>query len=104
MAEELSAAERPTPRRRGALFKRLPIIVTLVVALSAMWLIGFWFRSTPEARVTCDAQYNALLNQAKTDLVNGDRSAAIKSLVAARNKLHDCEIPTAKDVNPMWSH
>jgi hypothetical protein len=104
MAEELSAAESPTPRRRGALFKRLPIIVTLVVALPAIWLLGFWFRSTPEARVTCDAQYNALLNQAKTDLVNGDRTAAINSLVAAKKKLRDCETPSAKAVAPMWSN
>jgi hypothetical protein len=102
MAEELSAAESPDPRRRSLLAKRLPIILTIVVALSMIWLIGFWFYSTPEARVTCDAQYNALLNQAKTDLVNGDRTAAINSLVAARNKLRDCETPTAKEVAPMW--
>jgi hypothetical protein len=93
---------RPDPRRRSALSKRLPIILTLVVALPVMWFIEYWFRSTPEARVTRDVQCNALLNQAKTDLVNGDRTAAINSLVAAKNKLRDCETPTAKDVAPMW--
>src|SRR5580700_5231550 len=104
MAEELSAPEGPTPRRRGALSRRLAIILTLVVALPVIGLIEYWFRSTPDARATCVAQYDALLSQAKADLINGDRTAAIKSLVAARNKLRDCEIPTAKDVNPMWSN
>jgi hypothetical protein len=102
MGEDLSAAESPDRRRRSLLTKRLPIILTIVVALSVMWLIGLWFHSTPEARVTCDAQYNALLRQAKTDLINGNRMAAINSLVAAKNKLRDCETPTAKDVAPMW--
>src|SRR5258708_36834039 len=35
----------------------------------------------------CTDRYNALLGQAKSSLVKGDRGAAINSLVAAKNHL-----------------
>ena len=40
---------------------------------------------------SCADRYNALLGQAKSSLVKGDRGAAINSLIAARIQLHTCE-------------
>ena len=100
MAEEMTGPAKLSLRSRMAPSKRLLILLALAFAVPVMWLIGF--RSTAEAPVTCDAQYNALVKQAKADLINGDRTAAINSLIAARNKLRDCQTPTAKDVAPVW--
>ena len=80
--------------------KRLLIILTLALAVPVVWFTAF--RSAAQAPLTCEAQYSALVKQAKADLINGDRTAAINSLIAARNKLRDCQPPTAKDVAPIW--
>lgn len=39
----------------------------------------------------CTQRYNALLGQAKASLMQGDRNAAINSLIAANSQLHRCE-------------
>ena len=76
------------------------ILVTIVIVLPVLWLTGF--RSAAEAPSTCEAQYESLVRQAKAELIDGDRAAALDSLMAARAKLRDCETPTAKDVAPVW--
>jgi hypothetical protein len=88
--------------RRMTPSKWLLVVVTLVVAVPLILLSGH--RSASEAPVACDAQYDTLVKQAKEELINGDRTAAINSLIAARAKLRDCETPTAKDVAPIWSN
>src|SRR6202521_2674014 len=40
---------------------------------------------------SCVDRYNALLGQAKASLVNGDRGAAINSLLMAKIQLHTCQ-------------
>jgi hypothetical protein len=54
--------------------------------------------------MACDAQYDVLVKRAKEQLINGDRAAAIDSLIAARAKLRDCGPPSAKDVTPLWKN
>jgi hypothetical protein len=76
------------------------LVLIPAIAVPVIWLSGF--RSAAETPVSCDVAYNALVKQAKEDLINGDRAASINSLKAARAKLRDCETPTAKDVAPMW--
>ena len=66
------------------------IILTMVIAVPVIWLSGFH----SAAQAPCDAQYNALVKQAKAELINGDRTAALSSLVAARAKLRECAPPT----------
>lgn len=39
----------------------------------------------------CAERYNALLGQAKASLIQGDRNAAINSLIAANSQLRRCE-------------
>ena len=102
MTKEITATENVSSRRHIALSKRVLTVLALAFVVVVVGLTWFWLRSASEARVTCDAQYNALVNQAKTDLVKGDRPAAINSLKDARNKLRECETPTAKDVAPIW--
>jgi hypothetical protein len=82
--------------------KRLLIVLALALAVPIVWLSGF--RSAAQTPVACDVQYDALVKQAKEELINGDRTAAINSLIAARAKLRDCETPTAKEVAPIWSN
>ena len=55
----------------------------------------------------CTARYNALLGQAKTSLIRGDRNAAVNSLIAANSQLRRCQeleernstVPVAVAVN-----
>ena len=100
MAEEIVRPERMSIVTRWARWRRVLIVLTLTVAATVIWLTGF--RSAAEAPTSCDAHYNELVKRAKDELINGDRSAAIKSLIAARATLRDCETPTAKDVAPIW--
>jgi len=102
MADETMRPEEAGSLRRMARSSWFLIILTLAIAAPVIWLSGF--RSAAEAPVACDAQYNALVRQAKTELINGDRTAALNSLIAARAKLRDCETPTAKDVAPIWQN
>ena len=76
------------------------LVLIPAIAVPVIWLSGF--RSAAQTPLTCDAAYNALVKQAKEELINGDRTASINSLIAARAKLRDCETPTAKDVAPIW--
>ena len=39
----------------------------------------------------CADRYNALLGQAKASLLNGDRGAAVNSLIAAKLQLRTCQ-------------
>ncbi len=80
--------------------KRLLIVLATALAVPVVWLSEF--RSAAETPVACDVQYDTLVKQAKQQLIDGDRPAAISSLIAARKTLRDCETPTAKDVAPIW--
>lgn len=100
MAEEIKRSERAGLLRRWARSKGLLIIVILATAVPVIWLSGF--RSSAEPPVDCDVQYSVLVKQAKAELINGNRTAAINSLIAARAKLRDCETPSARDVAPIW--
>jgi len=80
--------------------KQLLIALALAVLVPVIWLSGF--RSAAEPRVACEVQYDELVKQAKEQLINGDRAAAINSLIAARSRLRDCGPPTARDVTPVW--
>jgi hypothetical protein len=95
-----NAPEKLSPLRLMVRSRRLLIILTIAIAVPVIWLSGF--RSAAQAPVACDVQYDALVKQAKEELINGDRTAAINSLIAARARLRDCETPTAKDVAPIW--
>lgn len=100
MAEAITGREKLGSRTRTPVSKRLLIVLVLTLAIPVVWLSVF--RSSASPTTACDAQYDALVKQAKAELTNGDRTAAINSLIAARNKLRDCQTPTAKDVAPMW--
>jgi len=79
---------------------RVLLIVLILALVPAMWFAEY--RLNAQAPVSCDDQYNALVQQAKAELAKGDRTGAINSLIEARNKLRDCETPASKDVIPMW--
>jgi hypothetical protein len=100
MAEAITGNQKLGSRSRMPLSKRLVIILVLALAIPVVWLSVF--RSSASPTTACDDQYDTLVKQAKAELTNGDRTAAINSLIAARNKLRDCQTPTAKDVAPMW--
>jgi hypothetical protein len=51
-----------------------------------------------EGRTTCGDHYNALIQQAKYYLMEGDRAAAIRLLRAAQAQLHICAVRTTQDV------
>jgi len=51
-----------------------------------------------EGRTTCGDHYNALVKQAKDDLIGGDRAAAVRLLRAAQAQLHICAVRTTQDV------
>ncbi len=104
MAQEITAPEILSSRSPNMPSRRALITVTVAFAVAVLLLTGLWLRSASNAAATCDAQYNALVSQAKTDLINGNRAGAIRSLIDARSKLRACETPTAKDVNPVWPH
>jgi len=55
-----------------------------------------------QSRGICGAQYNALVKQAKDDLIKGDRPGAIRLLRAAKVQLHICEVRSTRDVAPMF--
>jgi hypothetical protein len=95
-----NAPEKVISLRLMARSKRLLILLTLAIAVPVIWLSGF--RTAAQAPVACDVQYDALVKEAKEQLINGDRTAAINSLMAARARLRDCETPSAKDVAPIW--
>jgi hypothetical protein len=44
-----------------------------------------------EMATACIDRYNAMVLQAKSDLIKGDRVGAINSLTAAKAQLHQCE-------------
>jgi hypothetical protein len=100
MAEAITGTEKLDLGSRVMTFKRVLIILALTIAIPVVWLSVF--RSSASPTTTCDDQYDTLVKQAKVELTNGNRTGAINSLIAARNKLRDCQTPTAKDVAPMW--
>lgn len=100
MADAITGNEKLGARSGMTVSKRLLIILVLTLAIPVVWLSVF--RSAASPTTACDTQYDGLVKQAKAELTNGDRTAAINSLIAARNKLRDCQTPTAKDVAPMW--
>jgi hypothetical protein len=97
---EVIVTPKPTTLRRIARSKLFLIIVALLIAAPVLWLTAF--HSSAESPLPCDVEYDHLVKQAKQQLVNGDRTAAINSLIAARAKLRDCQPPTPKDVAPMF--
>jgi hypothetical protein len=102
MADETIHPEKMSGFSRMVRSRKLIIGLTIAVAVPLIWFSSF--RSAAQAPVGCDVQYDTLVKQAKQQLINGDRTAAVNSLIAARTKLRDCETPTAKDVAPIWSN
>jgi hypothetical protein len=87
-------------RRAGiALFFLIVIVSAFVVERAFVHQPA---AASPEG--SCSDQYNALVRQAKENLIQGDRIAAINSLVQARTKLHSCESRSAEDVKGSWSN
>jgi hypothetical protein len=99
LADEITG-QRKSSMPGSRMTKRLLVILVLTLLIPALWFTEF--RSSAEPPATCDAQYDTLVKQAKADLIGGNRTAAINSLIAARNKLRDCETPSAKDVAPIY--
>ena len=102
MTEAISRTEKIGAPSHMTPSKRLIIILALSLAIPLLWFSVF--RSTVSPAAACDSQYDALVQQAKAELTDGNRTAAINSLIAARNKLRDCQTPSAKDVAPMWGN
>jgi len=72
----------------------------LAIVAPVLWFSSF--HSAAQTPVSCETEYDNLVKRAKQQLIDGNRSAAINSLIAARSKLRDCETPTAKDVAPLY--
>jgi hypothetical protein len=51
-----------------------------------------------EGRTACVCRYNALIDQAKNDLIDGDRAGAVRLLRAAQVQLNICAVRTTQDV------
>jgi hypothetical protein len=102
MVDETIQPEKMSRLSRMVRSRKLVIVLTVAVVVPVIWFSSF--RSAAQAPVACDVQYDALVKQAKEQLINGDRNAAVNSLIAARTKLRDCETPSAKDVAPIWSN
>ena len=100
MAEAITGNEKLSSHNRFTVPTRLLIILIVALAIPVVWYS--FFRTTPPPSAACEDQYDTLVIQAKTELTHGNRIAAINSLIAARNKLRDCQTPSAKDVTPMW--
>ena len=49
-------------------------------------------------RTTCVDHYNALVQQAKYYLIDGDRAGSVRLLRAAQAQLHICAVRTTQDV------
>jgi hypothetical protein len=86
--------------RRIARSKLFLLVIAVLIAAPVLWFSAF--HSAAETPLPCDVEYDNLVKQAKQELINGDRTAAINSLIAARSKLRDCQPPTPKDVTPMF--
>jgi hypothetical protein len=85
--------------RRLTLPMKMLLISFLALLIPVIWFSVFHTTETPND--ACNAQYDELVKQAKTELTNGDRRGALNSLIAARNKLRDCQAFNAKDVDPL---
>jgi hypothetical protein len=91
-----------TPRSIGRIARSKLFLIALMLAVVAPVLWFSSFHSAAQTPVPCETEYDNLVKQAKQELIDGNRPAAINSLIAARSKLRDCETPTAKDVAPLW--
>ena len=75
-----------------------PILFAIVMAVAAVASLPRSCAEGPDGSVaasrdrsSCADRYNALLAQAKSSLVKGDRGAAINSLLAAKIQLRGCQ-------------
>jgi hypothetical protein len=87
--------------------RRIGIALFFLVAILSALVMERGFVRQPAAAApsgSCDDQYNALVKEAKENLIKGDRVATINSLVQARTKLHSCESRSAEDVKGSWSN
>jgi len=85
------------------------IAATLLVFAAIVFVPILRARSTivdttevAEDQGVCGDQYNALVRQAKDNLIKGDRAGAIRLLRAAKVQLHSCEVHSAQDVAPLF--
>jgi hypothetical protein len=100
MTEATVPLKTATSPKRFARTKVFLILLTLAVVLPVIWFSSF--HSAAQTPLPCETEYDNLVRQAKQELIDGNRTAAINSLIAARAKLRDCEMPTAKDVAPLY--
>ena len=100
MAEETLQLKSPLSPSVSVRFRWVLVALILAASMPLVWFFGF--RSAAQTRTPCEEEYDTLVKQAKQELIDGDRSAAVNSLIAARPKLRDCQPPSAKDVAPMW--
>ena len=87
--------------------RRTAIALFFLAAIVFTFIVRQEFVHQPAAAApegSCDDQYNALVREAKENLIKGDRVATINSLVQARTKLHSCEARSAEDVKGSWSN
>jgi len=102
MVEEALSPKIMMPARQIIRSKLFLVALALLAVMPLLWIVGF--HSAAQSPVPCEVEYDALVRQAKQELIDGNRSAALNSLIAARTKLRDCETPTAKDVAPLWQN
>jgi hypothetical protein len=87
--------------------RRVGIALLFLTAIASVLVMERAFVHQPAAASpegSCGDQYNALVKEAKDNLIKGDRVAAVNSLVQARTQLHLCESRTAQDVKGSWSN
>lgn len=80
------------------------LLAAAVVVGAAVFGIQRLRAESADARMAsaCVDRYNAMVGQAKADLVRGDRIGAINSLTAAKAQLHQCEVPLGVSVSGIW--
>jgi hypothetical protein len=102
MAESQTSEDYSRPRGMG---RRVSVVLAAVVVAGAA-AFGIQRvraeRANTEMASACVDRYNAMVGQAKSDLVRGDRIGAINSLTAARAQLHQCEVPSGISVSGIW--
>jgi len=97
---EATAISKTASGGRSTRSKLLMIVVALLIAVPVLWFSAF--HSAAQSPLPCDVEYDRLVKLAKQELINGDRTSAINSLIAAREKLRDCQPPSPKDVAPIF--
>jgi len=82
-------------------FRRVTIFLAAAFVVGATGF-GLQRLRAESPQGACVEQYNSLVEQAKADLISGDRAGAINSLTAARAQIRRCEVPSAISVSGIW--